>query len=675
MSDPLNELLQQNQNQSTILDKVYQESIAPKIEKISSIPTSLYSRFEIEDKQGENSSDPEQPIGLTHRQPSFSSLKGTLIGKDGKQVNELPDLNEEPEVPQSNITHENNSNIIVLDEHDDSEDKPIGLTYRQPSFTSMGDHLVGKGGDAFPDILPVQTIPIEDVIQEENENPNDEEEEEDPQVQIVKELSNKNKNRWNQMGYQPPKNLIQLARAQSHSNFTQNQDFFNQNYQPMPAIQEIEPVPLSPLVDNHNSDQKPKIAHRRCGSNGMKLGEASTSLARMSQALMINSNDGLQDNLPDIIDQEDDEQLNDFEEEEQYNDEEEDKQCDDYEEEDTSNKEQSSSEAKGAKKHHRSKRSSKELHNSYDEDYEMEIHKSKSNKKHGNLEKKQNKKLKAYSDDSDSDKLYKQSKKKPHILETSSTSSSSSLATPKINWSSTSSLSTTCSSSSSSSSSSDDPPIKRSIRHQKSKRVQYILPFDSHQTDKNYNKCISQIILKQHHILEALKAEFRESKQQLELKYQAYYCSNFLNDNSENISKLTRKYKIMLRSKNFDKAQRISAKIEKLKANSAIRNQYLHQLRMLNEQYLMRRDIAMRRIQYELLAINTELEFIDKSAHHRHRLIPPFFDSHQLDHDYDFLEDFVRPNIDMNIDICPIHSKKKCKKSRNHKKKKTDLSD
>ena len=58
-------------------------------------------------------------------------------------------------------------NVIAFDEHDDSEDVPIGLTYRQPSFSSMGDHLISKGGDSLADIVPLKTIPIEEAIIEE----------------------------------------------------------------------------------------------------------------------------------------------------------------------------------------------------------------------------------------------------------------------------------------------------------------------------------------------------------------------------------------------------------------------------------------------------------------------------------------------------------------------------
>ena len=41
--------------------------------------------------------DDNQPIGLTHRQPSYSSLHGNLVGKDGVKVDRLPDLKEEGE--------------------------------------------------------------------------------------------------------------------------------------------------------------------------------------------------------------------------------------------------------------------------------------------------------------------------------------------------------------------------------------------------------------------------------------------------------------------------------------------------------------------------------------------------------------------------------------------------
>ncbi|OHT08160.1 hypothetical protein TRFO_23446 [Tritrichomonas foetus] len=279
-SNPLAALLAQHP-ESTVLDDHFNKSFAPK--NNAPAPDIVVD---------EKSDDDNAPIGLNFRQPSFTSLHGELRTKAGVTVQELPDLNE-------------SDAIVVLDDHDDNENVPITLSYRQPSFSSMGDHLIGKGGvDNLNDFHPVKTMPIDEVPEHhtDGEGSFEEEEEDCREVVIVKELRNKNKERWEQMGYEPPKNLIQLTRAASQSQFNQQQLLQskqpNMTLQPIAPLIEEEPAQEPAQAEPQQSIPPPAKAktpakggispkHRRCGSNGMKLGEASTSLARLSQALMI----------------------------------------------------------------------------------------------------------------------------------------------------------------------------------------------------------------------------------------------------------------------------------------------------------------------------------------------------------------------------------------------------
>ena len=224
-SNPMAALLAQHQNDSTVLDEHFEKS-------------------NLKPEPSVSTSEDEAPIGLTFRQPSYSSLHDQLIMKGGKVVTDLEDAVEEDP-------------IIVLDDKSDNADCAIGLTYRQPSFASLdGSSMVVKGGESLRDIKPVRTIPIEEVPEEGVD--------EDPEAALARELQNRNMERWRQIGYEP------------------------EPEPPRAAPPALEPIPPRP------ADEQPKVAgkHRRAGSDGMKLGEASASLARMHDALMLDRDDG-----------------------------------------------------------------------------------------------------------------------------------------------------------------------------------------------------------------------------------------------------------------------------------------------------------------------------------------------------------------------------------------------
>lgn len=211
----------------------------------------------------QSSEEDDAPIGLTYRQPSFSSLCRELVGKDGKVVAELPEIEEDP--------------VIVLDDKSEKSDAAIGLTYRQPSFSSF-DAGIGKGGEILRDIKPVRTIPIEEVpeIPEEPEAIEDE----SPEAAMQRELRHRNQERWKKMGYEPP----------TQAELEQTKKAAEQHTPPpkkyaLTTLEEIK----EDVEECPPSDEKIKPRHRRAGSNGMKLGEASTSLARMQEALMMAS--------------------------------------------------------------------------------------------------------------------------------------------------------------------------------------------------------------------------------------------------------------------------------------------------------------------------------------------------------------------------------------------------
>ena len=239
-SNPMAALLAQHNGTHTLLDKRLERNPAP-----------------AKNEPQQSSEEDDAPIGLSYRQPSFSSLCRELVGKDGKVVSDLAEIEEDP--------------VIVLDDKSEKSDAAIGLTYRQPSFSSFDTGTV-KGGEMLRDIKPVRTIPIEDVpeIPEEMESTDDN----SPDAAMMKELRQRNMDRWKQMGYEPPTNPVPVE-------------------QPKPAVEPPKKRKIGTLEEikeeDEERDEKIKPRHRRAGSNGMKLGEASTSLARMQEALMLGS--------------------------------------------------------------------------------------------------------------------------------------------------------------------------------------------------------------------------------------------------------------------------------------------------------------------------------------------------------------------------------------------------
>ncbi|KAH0787448.1 hypothetical protein GPJ56_008643 [Histomonas meleagridis] len=194
--------------------------------------------------------------------------------------------NHEKSQANKNLKQDKDDPIIVFDEGGDG-DKPIGLTFRQPSFTSIDGNMVLKGGKPYSDARPTRTVPSEKTPKELTKQ-EEEEEDNDPQVQIVKELRTKNLQRWKEMGYEPPDDLIKLTRAHTQSSFRQIQ-----------LLNQKKPLKSFPYntYDNgtarNNTRKNTRFSlnishhHRRCGSDGMKLGEASSNISRMSEALML----------------------------------------------------------------------------------------------------------------------------------------------------------------------------------------------------------------------------------------------------------------------------------------------------------------------------------------------------------------------------------------------------
>ena len=108
--------------------------------------------------------DDDAPIGLSVRQPSFSSLHGNVIPKGGFDPKHVPLAiqeesgdNDKEEVKEQHShehsVHRIENPIIVLtgnddedDAEDDDNDTPIGLSVRQPSFSSLHGNVIPKGG-------------------------------------------------------------------------------------------------------------------------------------------------------------------------------------------------------------------------------------------------------------------------------------------------------------------------------------------------------------------------------------------------------------------------------------------------------------------------------------------------------------------------------------------------
>ncbi|OHT14910.1 hypothetical protein TRFO_14707 [Tritrichomonas foetus] len=137
-----------------------------------------------------NDDDSNAPIGLSIRQPSFSSLHGYIIPKGTPENNEIQLVIEENENQMRQEGQKNNNKlstkqssyanldepgdndlnpVIVLtndienDEEDDDNDQPIGLSVRQPSFASLKGNVIPKGG------IEATIMPL--VVEENEEQP------------------------------------------------------------------------------------------------------------------------------------------------------------------------------------------------------------------------------------------------------------------------------------------------------------------------------------------------------------------------------------------------------------------------------------------------------------------------------------------------------------------------
>lgn len=158
--------------------------------------------------------------------------------------------------------------LLVFDSNSDA-DSQIGLSFRQQSFVSIEGNIVSKGGESFASIRPTRTVPLAEVCSAGEEEDADEG---NQQVRIVKELMSKNRQRWEQIGYKSPPDLISLTRAKTMAAFSRGGD---------------EGRPLGSFLGNVESAGAGAAGHRRCGSDGMELGEASSALQKMSRALML----------------------------------------------------------------------------------------------------------------------------------------------------------------------------------------------------------------------------------------------------------------------------------------------------------------------------------------------------------------------------------------------------
>lgn len=283
-SNPFAQLIAQSENVQTKLDSVRRKQGTPaQPEARPKDPVIVRGK---EEKEGEN-------IGLSVRQPSFSSLLGSeMVTKSGEVINtNLADVCEE-------------NPVIVFDarSHSSTDDNtPIGLTHRQPSFVSLeGSNPIPKGSACLSEFQP----PIEEV--EPNEfNPKDiSDDEDDPQVQFVKELKAKNETRWKNMGYEPPEDLIPLVRAASQAMMTKDVEGSGSlapanSQNNLPTVGKLS-KPIQPNatpimeVDEERPEKgqsKPaqKGGVKRSGSFGMPLGQKLKSKELMAEVLGTNS--------------------------------------------------------------------------------------------------------------------------------------------------------------------------------------------------------------------------------------------------------------------------------------------------------------------------------------------------------------------------------------------------
>ncbi|KAH0789659.1 erythrocyte binding protein [Histomonas meleagridis] len=125
---PMAALLAQHDQDRTFLDDHFDHSIYPKIESLH-----------------QNNSESETSNQHT-RESMYSSLNSRLESSNDRN--------------KADTEKDRSSPIIVFDNHTDDDNKPIGLSYRQPSFSSLTGDLIPKGEIA-PD-TQIKEIPEEE---------------------------------------------------------------------------------------------------------------------------------------------------------------------------------------------------------------------------------------------------------------------------------------------------------------------------------------------------------------------------------------------------------------------------------------------------------------------------------------------------------------------------------
>ena len=179
--------------------------------------------------------------------------------------------------------------VIVFDSRSSStNDAPIGLTVRQPSFVSLGNgQLIPKGSGSMADFKPIleEAVPNTEVAFEEDD--------ESPEVKMIQQLAAKNSKRWKKMGYEPPNDLLKKVRAASTAGRAVVSDIKQTNIGHYSASQNCIPYVLnSPAninrmpalveeVDNGN-----KKARKKAPSEGMKLDEAVNQSVEMMREII-----------------------------------------------------------------------------------------------------------------------------------------------------------------------------------------------------------------------------------------------------------------------------------------------------------------------------------------------------------------------------------------------------
>lgn len=117
-------------------------------------------------------------IGLTLRQPSFSSLCGSVVTKSGDTIAENPPIDENP--------------VIVFDQSNQTDS--VG----SPGSPSIYSFVTNKEIQFSPTFTPI----IEDTVEEEIPIPDDIN---NPHLQVIKRLVDNNQSKWKLIGYEPPK--------------------------------------------------------------------------------------------------------------------------------------------------------------------------------------------------------------------------------------------------------------------------------------------------------------------------------------------------------------------------------------------------------------------------------------------------------------------------------------